>query len=409
MGILRGRKTKQIFSLYLSLAFTLLLGIGVSVINTRFLGPEQYGDLKFLQNIFGFSVMFFTLGFFVSGARLIAQKENEKIKHEIIGILFSVATCISAALSIGYFVFSFFEEQIFNNELGIIIRIFCPLLFVYPFVICLQNIMQGDSRIYELSVFRLAPKLLYIIVAIVFNFIIPLKLVSALSIQFLTLGLPIMVMIFLLKPEFKNLKENSLRLWKENKYYGFQVYIGSLASVASSYLGAISLGYFGNNIDVGFFSLAVTITMPLTMIPGVVGTTFFKDFTSMDSLPKKATMVTMVFSLFALLSYCLVIEKIILVLYSDEYYDVVSLSYIISAGCIFHGFGDYINRFLGAHGMGTALRNAAITVGLSNVSGYILLVYAFGVVGAAVTKLAAGIVYCIMMYFYYNVYIPKNE
>jgi O-antigen/teichoic acid export membrane protein len=403
-NIIKKRKTKQVGSLYTSMVIGIIIGIAVSVINTRLLGPERYGDLKFLQNLFTFVVTFLTLGIFVSGARLLAQNKNEPIKHQLIGNLLILAAVISVVLIIGLLLFSFFEDRIFHNELGRIIRIFSPLLFVFPFQLCLENIMQGDNRIYELSVFRIAPSILYIIGAISFNYFVPLSLISALGIQLIVLVMIILVMIIRFKPKFANIKKNLSIIWQENKTYGFQVYIGTLAGVASAQLGGLSIGYFIDNTNVGFFSLALTTAMPLTMIPNAVGTTFFKDFTNMDSIPKKATTVTLVLSIGALIFFLLIIKKLILLLYSSEYSVVVPLAYLVSIGSIFHGFGDFINRFLGAHGKGRELRNGAFAVGFSNVLGYIVLVYVFGVKGAAITKITSGFIYCSMMYYFYKKY-----
>lgn len=400
--IVKKRKAKQIGSLYTSMVLAIIIGIGVSVINTRLLGPKQYGDLKFLQNLFAFVVTFLTLGVFVSGSRLLALRKNEAIKNQLIGNLLLFATAISVLLIIGLFIFSFFEEQIFHNELGKIIRIFSPLLFVFPFQLCLENIMQGDNRIYELSVFRIAPKILYFIGAIVFNYFVPLSLTSALGIELFALAMIILIMTIHFKPKLVNVKKNLSIIWKENKTYGFQDYIGTIAGVASANLAGFSISYFIDNTNVGFFSLALTTTMPLTMIPNAVGTTFFKDFANRDSIPKKTTAVTLVLSIGALIFFLLIIKKVILLLYSAEYSAVVPLAYLVSIGCIFHGFGDYINRFLGAHGKGKQLRNGAFAVGVSNVLGYILLVYFFGVKGAAITKLISGMTYFGMLYYFYK-------
>ena len=87
-----------------------------------------------------------------------------------------------------------------------------------------------------------------------------------------------------------------------------------------------------------------------------------------------------------------------------EYIAVVPLAYIVSTGSILHGIGDYINRFLGAHGKGKELRNGAFAVGVSNILGYIVLVHIFGTKGAAITTMISGFIYCYMMYFYYMKY-----
>jgi len=401
-NLLERKKTKQVSALYSSMIFGILIGIGVSVINTRLLGPKQYGDLKFLQILFNFAVTFLTLGIFVSGGRILAQRKNEKIKNQLIGNLLILAATISIVLIIGVFIFSYFEERLFQNELGGIIRIFSPLLFVFPFNLCLEQIMQGDNKIYELSIFRVAPKILYIIVAISFNYFVPLSLTSALAIQFITFTLIILIMIINFKPNFSNLRKNISIIFQENKTYGFQVYIGIVAGVASAQLGGLSISYFINNTNVGYFSLALAVTMPLVMVPNAVGTTFFKDFANRNDIPKKATVFTLILSISTLFGFVVLIKKVILFLYSSKYEDVVPLAYIISIGCIFHGFGDYINRFLGAQGKGKELRNGSIVTGISNVLGYTIFVYIFGVIGAAFTKVLSSMIYFGIMYYYYR-------
>ena len=87
---------------------------------------------------------------------------------------------------------------------------------------------------------------------------------------------------------------------------------------------------------------------------------------------------------------------------------VVPLAYYTSIGAIFHGLGDFFNRFLAAHGKGKQLRNSNFQIGIVNLLGYILLVDIFGVYGAAITRLLAGIVYFSIMLFYYLKYIKAN-
>jgi len=402
INLVKRRKVKQVGSLYTSMGLGLIIGIGVSVVNARLLGPQQYGDLKFLQTLFTFALTFLTLGIFASGSRLLAQKKNEPIKHQLIGSLLTFTSIISVILIIGFFIFSFFEESIFNNKLGHIIRIFSPLLFVFPFQFCLTTIMEGDNRIYELSIFETAPKILYFLGAMAFNFFIPLSLTSALAIQFLFLLLLILIMVIIFKPKFENLKKNFSIVLQENKTYGFHVYIGVLAGVASAHLGGLSIGYFIDNTNVGFFSLALTTSMPLVMIPETVGTTFFKDFANKKFISKQVTNVTLILSICALLFFLLVIKKVIILLYSAEYSAVVLLAYMVSIGNFFHGFGDYIGKFLGAKGKGKEKRNGAFAVGVSNILGYSFLVYYFGVKGAAITKILSSFVYFAMMVFYYK-------
>lgn len=400
-------KYRQIATLYFSMALGLVVGIATSVINTRFLGAQQYGDYKFLQSLFTFAVTFLTLGIFFSGGRLLAQKKNEGIKQELVGNLLIQSGIISIVFSLIFIIFSFFEEEIFNNNLGGIIRTFAPLLFIYPFRLCLENILQGDSRIYELSAFRLLPQLLYVAGAYIVNYFSPLNLTYALSIQFMVFIVSIIVTSWFLKPKFFNIKINSAQIWQENRRYGLHVYYGTIAGVATAQLGSVLVGYFMDNTNVGYYSLALTITAPLAMIPNAVGTAFFKEFANRDSISPKIIGATIILSTLSLILFCIIIKPLTILLYSEEFLKTVPLSLYLGIGSIFHGFGDFVNRFLGAHGLGHELRNGAFAVGFSNVFGFIVLIYFFGVTGAAATKIFSGIIYFSTMVYYYRVYKRK--
>lgn len=401
-SLVKKRRLKQVGSLYTSMLLSIIFGIGVSIVNTRLLGPKQYGDLKFLQNLFSFVVTFMTFGVFVTGARLLAQNRSDSRQKDIIGSLSVFAALISIIFISILFFFSFFENRIFNNDLGLIIRILCPLLFVFPFTKCLEGILVGTNEIYKLSIYRIAPQILYIFAVTAFTFLADLTVSTALLIQFMASFLVLFVIYMSLKPRFNRIAHPARLIIKRNKSHGFQVYIGSIFSIAGAHLVGLFIGLFMDNINVGYYSLALMTTMPLTMIPNAIGTTFYRDFASLRSLPAKATRVTILLSSIALLFFVVMIRKIILLLYSTEYIAVVPLAYLISIGCFFHGFGDYINRFIGSHGKGKFTRNGAISVGIVNILGCMVLIRFFGLSGAATTRILSGTVYLGVMLFYYN-------
>jgi O-antigen/teichoic acid export membrane protein len=211
-----------------------------------------------------------------------------------------------------------------------------------------------------------------------------------------------MIAIFRLDPSLGNMLENLTIIWRTNRTYGFPVYLGAISGVATSYLGGLAIGYFIDNTNVGLYALAQTVTLPLAIIPTSAGTALYKEFANVTAIPKKATAVTLLLSISALLFFCLIIKKVVLILYSIDYIAAVPLSYGLAIGSTLRGFGDYFNRFLGSHGRGKQLRNGAIVTGISNVAGYIVLVYYFGVNGAVITNVVSYFIYLSMMYYYYN-------
>jgi O-antigen/teichoic acid export membrane protein len=188
----------------------------------------------------------------------------------------------------------------------------------------------------------------------------------------------------------------------ENKAYGFPLFTGSLAGLASAQLGGIAISYFVDNANVGFFSPAITATMPLTLIPSTVGNTFFKEFANTKRIPSKVTYVTIALSMMAFVLFIIFIKQLVILLYSETYLPVVPLAYGCAVGSFLQGFGDYYNRFLMAHGRGRELRNSSILIGITNILGYFLLVFWLGTFGGVLTKILSGVLYIVMMLIAYN-------
>lgn len=402
-------RSKQVISLYVSMVIGLVVGIISSGFVAQKLGREAYGDWSFVQNICQFAVTFITFGYFYSGARLVANPRNANRKQNIIGAMVLVGIWISLLFTLVLFFGSWFEDHLFHNKLGYLFRLFAPLLFVYPFEQFCENLLTGDNKIYNLSFFRLGPKISYLLLSVGwYYFVSPLSVKTALGIYLVSMAIFIVFAIFRLKPAFAETRQNLRLIWEENKTYGFPVFIGALASLASAKLGGISLGYFVNNTTVGYFNIAISATLPLTLIPSTIGTTFFKEFAGMNRMPKKVIYLTLVVSLGAFIGFMLLIKPLVILVYSSKYLDVVPLAYYTAIGSTLHGYGDFYNRFISAHGKGRELRNSSFAIGLSNLLGYTLFVYWFGVEGAAFTKLFSGAVYIAIMIYYYKKMIRET-
>ncbi len=408
-SLLRKEKVKKASVLYVTMIIGIVAGIVLSVLNTRMLGKELYGDFKFVQNLFTFAESFLTIGFFYSGGRLIALEKNAEKRRELYGTLIILAALISLILIIFGLIFSFFEYQLFGNGLKWVIIACLPLAFVFPFQLCLEQLLQGDFRIYTLSIHRLAPRVLNIAVLLALYSYFEFKLLLNLEVFLATMAIPIIAIVFTLKPKFTNLKHNAGLLIKENKTYGTPVYLGAITGVASAQIAGFSLSYFIDNTTVGFFALAITATTPLAMLPVAFGTTLFKDFVSLPKIPKRVVLYTLVMGISTLILFLAIIGYLINWLYPPEFNPVIGLCYYTAIGSTLHGFGDFMNRFISAKGKGKMLRNSNFILGIVNVAGYIGFVYWMGVKGAAYTKLLAGAVYMINMLYCYLIITKTKE
>mgnify|MGYP006284689151 CR=1 FL=1 len=383
------------------MTMSVLVGIGISIINTRYLGKEQYGDFKFLINFFSLAVTFLTFGFFYTGGLLLARTDQNRKKKELTGDILKIALLSSLLLIFVSLIFSFLEHRIFGHHLGPVIRYSLPLLFIYPFQLSFEQLLQGGNRIYSLSVLRIGPKLVYIVLAVMLQYFSRFNLTSALIAHLGASAIIICTLIVFVRPKFGFRTHYLTTILKQNRSYGFPIYLGAITGVASSYLAGITISYYMDNTNVGFYSLAITAALPLTMLPSSFGITFFKAFVSYAKIPRKVILVTVGIGLTALLGFLLFIDEIVLFLYTEEFSPVIGLSYYIAIGSLFHGFGDFLNRFISAKGLGKLIRNSNFVLGAVNTAGFIILPRYLGVEGAAITRFIAGIVYFLLLLSFY--------
>lgn len=395
------KQGKQAIVLYITSFVGIIMGVLSSIINTRYLDPIEYGDVKYVQNIINFIATFLLVGYFNSGSRLLALNDDKEYCRRVKGVM-SIILLFTILLMILFCILCSFLHLNKSN----ISKLFLVSIPVcsYPILLnYLNTTAQGDNQIGHLTIARLVPALLYVPLAYCLY-----RYTGASSVKIILLqwGIPIcvyLIVILVMKPKFSQMSLIWDELKSENKQYGFHLYVGAIVMVATNYIAGISLGHFNmDNSEVGFYTLALTVTSPLMTLPAIIGTTYFKKFASEPKIPKKVLLETLVLTIFTCVVFVVFIKKVVLFLYSEDYAIVGTYCIWLSIGFCCHGLGDMINRYLGSHGRGKDIRNGSIVNGVLKVLGYTILVYYFNTFGAIFTTIICDIIYLLMMYMYYK-------
>lgn len=409
-NIVQNKKFKQIAILYTSSIIGVLLGILNSVINTRNLVPELYGDYRYVQNIITFVSSLLLVGFFVSGSRLLALSKDEDNSRRIrgamcviLGITYIILMFVMSILSI----IAYYKGQLNLISIYLVSIPLCGNVLLLNYI---NTTAQGDNHINRIAIARLLPSLLYCIVAyLVYRYFgatpeLMLALFNGTAIIVLS------AIIISTKPSFKNIKKSLFVLNEENKKYGFNVYIGSMMGVSTQYLAGIALGaYCETNADVGFYTLALSMAHPLATLPATIGTTFFKKFAVQNRIEKKVIKGSVIITALSFLVFSLLIKYIVGVLYDESYSPVgIYAIYLATAACL-NGMGDLFNRYLGAHGQGKQLRNGAFACGIVVLLGCFILIRFWGINGAILTRVLSSLTYLGFMLLYYFAYVNKTN
>ena len=398
---------KQILLLYSSSIIGVLLGILNSVVNTRFLAPAEYGDYRYVQNIIDFVTSLLLFGYFTSGSRLLALSKDDNQSRNIRG-----AMCFILGIAIGILMLVMFILGLLNI-LPVETNLFFLAIPVCGYSLMLNYINtvgQGDNHIGRISVARLLPSGLYCIIA---YFIYGHWGASSSIMLLLYDGIGIIIystLILSTKPDFSNFKHSLSALFKENKQYGFNVYLGSLIGVSTHYIAGITLGKFClDNSNVGFYTLSATMAAPLSMLPMIIGTTYFKHFASQKRIENKVLISSFVLSIVSCCAFIFVIKYVVAFLYDEKYFSVGVYAAFLAVATSINGIGDLFNRFLGAHGQGKPIRNSAFACGAMTVLGNIAFVYLWGINGAIATRILSATIYFLFMFLSYRFYVIKES
>lgn len=393
--------------LYISTLVGTLLGVVASIINTRFMEPAVYGDVRYVQNILQFASSLLLFGYFLSGSRLLALSDSEQQSRKIRGcmvLILAITAVVMVAITAGCALVHYDKPQI--AHLFVVSLPVCayPILFNY-----INTTAQGDNHIGRLSAARLLPVLFYIPLAYWIYSDYGATASRMILLQWGLYTLVLLVLTISTKPLFRDVKQIFGQLKVENRDYGFQLYIGSLVMVATNYLAGISLGIFNeNNAEVGFYTLALTVTTPLTMLPSIIGTTYFKQFARLDRIPSRVMRNTALLTIGSCLVYILIIKQLVVLLYTEQYASVGVYASWLAVGFSVHGFGDMLNRYLGSHGQGRDIRNASIANGVVKIVGYTLFVYLWSTTGAIVTTILCDFIYTAMIVWYYIKFVKEK-
>ena len=396
----------QVVYLYASTLLGSLLGFATSIVNTHFLSESDYGDVRYVQNLITLLASLLLFGYFLSGSRLLALSKEEMHSRRIRGAMVLILLSCAALLVMGSLVIGLCHHNLTVRHLFFVSLPVCfyPLLTNY-----INTTAQGDNHIGRLAITRVLPALLYVPIAYVVYSCWGATSVLMTVLQWGVYCIVLVMVVVSTRPAFHDLRPVFADLRSENRSYGIHLYYGSLAMVATNYLAGVTLGIFNDdNVNVGFYTLALTLTAPLSYLPGIIGTAYFKRFVSEPRIPSKVLKATLFITVASCTCFIVFIRLVVTWLYPESYAIVGDYASWMAVGFSVHGLGDMVNRFLGSHGEGHSIRNSSYACGVFKVLGFVILVWLWDIEGALVTNVVSSCVYCAALLYYYRKHVNSN-
>ena len=408
---------KQSLTLMLWNFLSLPLTIVTNIVITRYMGAASYGDYLYVQRVFDFVYIILGFGVLQSINRtvLLAKDKGEQEIREYYGSGYLCLLVIYAIICISLYAFTFISPNIREKDLVEIMLCVIPFCLVHYTATYFEQVLPASNKINDLIIQRYIPRfglfvlslVLYIVVKKVDWDVSPLVVVW--SIFWGTQILTYLYVFKRIKPSFANAKSKIRDIIKIDKEFGIQVYLGNIFSTAFTALMPIFLSYFGeDNAGVGFYSLSLMLSQPLSFIPVVVATSHYQKFADYKSIPRKLMTMTFLISCAAMVFLWIIVTPFIKFFYTPEFSPVIYLTIISSVGTLLYGISDFFSRYLMAQGKGKPLRNSSFIVGFITLAMSVALIPWIHETGAAITHVAAGLVYFFIIVFYYRKCAKEN-
>jgi len=384
--------------------FGLAVGFVSSMLVAKVMGAEKYGILSFATAVIAFLSIFFEFGYFASVSRLLAVNQDKEKEKQLIGAAVVILGMISALFICFVFAISFFIDSVFEDKVGGLLRIVSIVSwgFVIPFF--MELVLKGSNSIEYLSGFYFFWKLFYILALVGLYNINQINPVNVLITMPATCAISFSLIMIKLNLSFDNLFQNIKSIIYENEAYGLKIYLSRIIGTGSFQLDRLMIGYFSGSQNVGFYSLANSLSVPIINFSFAFISSKYKELSCSSRIGYKVLLVNIAMTILAFLG-AIILGYIVIYFYlGREYEDTFLLLILMSIAVLFQSLYQPYNAWMGGHGLGKELLILSLYYTVVNLVGNLIFVYLWGAVGAALVSILAN-----GYYYFHSLIIYMGE
>jgi O-antigen/teichoic acid export membrane protein len=393
---------KRTLSLYGAQVLNLLLGWAIAKFNVTYLTVAEYGQFTFFITVVNSIFIFFTFGIFESSSRLIALSERDTDYRKLLAGSISLAFFSYLIFTAVLFFTRGLIDRIFSVEISHLIEMFFPLAGIYLFYDLWQKNLRGAEKIYQLSWLITGPRLIYLISLVILALLNLFNLYSSLFTNLLSLLIVVLYFFFSNKPDFSQLTASLRKIRNEIRTFGIHMYWGELINAFLYQVDKLLIAFFLDAEQLAYYSLAFTITLPLSLFSTSLSTSLYRRFSQIQKIDKKVVYINLIWVVLSILVFIILRKWIILHLFSEKYMQSLQVFVILAIAFGIGGISKIFTYFLMAKGAGQIIRNISFVVLVVNLVTSIFLIRIFGILGVAISRLFMFLLDLSLLLFYYR-------
>jgi O-antigen/teichoic acid export membrane protein len=393
---------KRVFSLYLAQIFNLLLGWAITKLNVSYLSVEEFGQFNFFITVINSTFIFFTFGTLEASSRLLAILDARKTVQQILSVSLLFVLIIYGIFTGFIYITNPFIQSYFSINIFLLINLFFPISGVYLLYDFWQKVLRGKGQIYALAWFLVLPRILYLLLLFMLIYI------DKYTLQFSTFFSLISIMLIFLfylsfeQLDFQQFRQSAGRLLKEVKTFGFQMYWAELIHVVLYHIDKLFIGYYLDAEQLAYYSLAFTITLPLSLFSTSLSTSLYKKFSQSKKIDIKVLFLNFLWVFFSFILLVLIGPWIIENLFSAEYQESTKVLIPLALAFGISGQSKTFTYYLIARGEGKMIRNASVILLVISLIINIFLIPLYGIMGAAYARIITFLVDFLLILGIYN-------
>lgn len=373
--------------LYGGMLINVVLGYGVTKVNTTWLSVEAFGILSLFINLILFIRVFFSAGVFESASRLLAVEKQQENSRELRGAVLVFTLVLGILLSFFILIFSGYADLIFNIKIGFLLKAFWPFAIFLPLQNMLQVVLRGIGHISKLSIFYFLSRLFYLIMMAGLLYFGAFHLQSSIMAFLISATATVVFFSVLLQPSFKYLKKHLKQLTEEVLSYGHHLYLVNILSGVFLHVDKLLLAYFLNATQLGYYMLAYSISAPISYFSNALAASSFRQFADSRFIPKKILNTNLQYILGVVIILILFNRFIIETLFSPLFSPARPILLILTFAFAFSGLSIPYTLFFKAQKRGKEIRNITLAAQAVFLVLNIILIPLIGINGAAIALL----------------------
>lgn len=375
---------------------TVILGLVISVILARELGPYNMGIYSIVILIFTLLGLFGSLGISISNTYYGVKGKYKW--SELASNSFIIALVLGLILIVLFLVFFFFEQSFLkgiDSNLILVAAISTPFILLMPYF---QYILLGQNRIKEYNFTIIFQSILYLSLILIVLLVLQGNLMGIIiswTITSVVASVVPVIIVYRATP-FKLLTFN-FNLFKKTTKFGLQGYVGNVFQFLNYRVDLFLISTLSTFANVGYYSISVSLAESLWYLPAAVGTIVFARTPGLsDEYKNRSTPIICRNTLFITLILGIILfflgKYVILILFGTQYLPALKPLWVLLPGIIALSVCKVLSNELVGRGKPMVNTYAVIISLVVNIPLNLIFIPQWGIVGSA---LASSISYTI--------------